>query len=94
MYLGQIVEIADRQTLYEAPRHPYTKALLSAVPIPDPEVEARREHVVLRRGAEPAPPAPGLRLPPALPDRRRRVPADRPELRELESGHRAACHLA
>ncbi|MGH8939934.1 MAG: ABC transporter ATP-binding protein, partial [Actinomycetes bacterium] len=47
MYLGKIVELADRQAIYEAPRHPYTKALLSAVPIPDPEVEARREHVVL-----------------------------------------------
>ena len=77
MYLGRIVEIADRQTLYEAPRHPYTKALLSAVPIPDPEVEARREHVVLA-GEVPSPlrPPVGLRLPSALPDRRRRVPAD------------------
>ena len=77
MYLGRIVELADRQTLYEAPRHPYTKALLSAVPIPDPEVEARREHVVLA-GEVPSPlnPPAGLRVPPALPDRRRGVPAD------------------
>ena len=47
MYLGKIVEITDRQSLYEDPQHPYTRALLSAVPIPDPEIEARREHVVL-----------------------------------------------
>ncbi len=47
MYLGKIVEITDRKSLYEDPQHPYTKALLSAVPIPDPVVEGRREHVVL-----------------------------------------------
>ncbi len=47
MYLGKIVEITDRKSLYEDPQHPYTKALLSAVPIPDPAVEALREHVVL-----------------------------------------------
>ena len=96
MYLGRIVELADRQALYEAPLHPYTRALLSAVPIPDPEVEAQPGAArPRRRGAEPAPPAAGLRLPPALPDRRRRLPAGRrPELREIRPGHRAACHLA
>jgi oligopeptide/dipeptide ABC transporter ATP-binding protein len=95
MYLGKIVEVADRQTLYESPRHPYTKALLSAVPIPDPEVEARREHVVLG-GEVPSPlrPPPGCafhpRCPIAVDECRRTTPA----LRELDPDHRAACHLA
>jgi oligopeptide/dipeptide ABC transporter ATP-binding protein len=95
MYLGRIVEIADRQTLYEAPRHPYTKALLSAVPIPDPEVEARREHVVLR-GEVPSPlrPPSGCSFHPRCPiavDECRHI---RPELRELGPTQQAACHLA
>ena len=96
MYLGRIVEIADRQTLYEAPAHPYTKALLSAVPIPDPVVEARAgARRAGRRGAEPAQPARRAasfhpRCPIAVEECQRTVP----DLRELGSGHRAACHLA
>ncbi len=79
MYLGKIVEITDRKSLYEDPQHPYTKALLSAVPIPDPAVEALREHDGPGRGgAEPAEPAVGVRLPPPLPDRHGRLPPDRP----------------
>ena len=70
MYLGKVVEITDRKSLYQDPQHPYTKALLSAVPIPDPAVEAGREHVVLG-GEVPSPlnPPVGLRVPPSLPDR-------------------------
>jgi oligopeptide transport system ATP-binding protein len=95
MYLGRVVEIADRQSLYETPRHPYTKALLSAVPIPDPEVEARREHVVLR-GEVPSPlrPPSGCAFHPRCPiavDECQRV---RPELRDLGRAQQAACHLA
>ncbi len=95
MYLGRIVEIADRQTLYEAPRHPYTKALLSAVPIPDPEVEARREHVVLA-GEVPSPlrPPSGCAFHPRCPIAVDDCRQTRPELRELEADQRAACHLA
>ena len=92
MYLGKIVEITDRKALYDAPLHPYTQALLSAVPIPDPELEVHREHVVLR-GEVPSPlnPPPGCafhpRCPLALDECRQAVP----ELREVLPGHRAAC---
>jgi oligopeptide transport system ATP-binding protein len=92
MYLGKIVEITDRKSLYEDPQHPYTKALLSAVPIPDPEIEARREHVVLG-GEVPSPlnPPAGCvfhpRCPIAIDECRRDVPA----LRAVKPEHLAAC---
>ncbi|MGH7268289.1 MAG: ABC transporter ATP-binding protein [Candidatus Rokuibacteriota bacterium] len=95
MYLGKIVELADRKALYDDPRHPYTRALLSAVPIPDPELEARRERVVLG-GEVPSPlnPPPGCAFHPRCPIAVDRCRAAVPELRELEPGHRAACILA
>ena len=92
MYLGKVMEITDRQALYEDPLHPYTKALLSAVPIPVPEVEARREHIVLG-GEVPSslnPPAGCVfhpRCPIAIEECRRVVP----DLREVKPGHWAAC---
>ncbi|OGQ52652.1 MAG: peptide ABC transporter substrate-binding protein [Deltaproteobacteria bacterium RIFCSPLOWO2_02_56_12] len=92
MYLGKVVEIADRQELYENPLHPYTKALLSAVPIPDPLVEAKRERVVLG-GEVPSPlnPPHGCifhsRCPIAVEECSQRVP----EIREVRPNHRAAC---
>ncbi len=92
MYLGKVMEITGRQALYEDPLHPYTKALLSAVPIPDPEVEAGREHIVLG-GEVPSslnPPAGCVfhpRCPIAIEECRRVVP----DLREVKPGHWAAC---
>jgi oligopeptide transport system ATP-binding protein len=95
MYLGRIVEVADRQALYQTPLHPYTRALLSAVPIPDPEVEAHRERVVLG-GEVPSPlrPPPGCAFHPRCPIAVDDCHRSRPELREIQPGHRAACHLA
>jgi len=95
MYLGKIVEIADRRALYEDPQHPYTKALLAAVPIPDPELEARRERVVLG-GEVPSPlnPPTGCVFHPRCPIAVDRCPREVPELREIRPGHWAACVLA
>ncbi|MGQ0544630.1 MAG: ABC transporter ATP-binding protein [Betaproteobacteria bacterium] len=95
MYLGRIAEVADRQALYEAPVHPYTRALLSAVPIPDPKLESRRERTVLR-GEVPSPLTPpgGCVFHPRCPIAEARCSAEIPALREIRPGHWGACHLA
>jgi len=95
MYLGKVVEVADRKALYETPVHPYTRALLSAVPIPDPKLEARRERTVLR-GEVPSslnPPS-GCVFHPRCPIAEARCSAEIPRLREISPGHWGACHLA
>jgi oligopeptide transport system ATP-binding protein len=95
MYLGKIVEVADRLALYEEPRHPYTRALLSAVPIPDPAVEATRERTVLR-GEVPSPlnPPSGCVFHPRCPIAVGRCSSEVPMLRQLRRSHLGACHLA
>jgi oligopeptide/dipeptide ABC transporter ATP-binding protein len=94
MYAGKIVEIGDRHAIYEDPKHPYTQALLSAVPIPDPEVESRRHRVVLR-GTPPDlihPPG-GCRFHSRCPIAVDRCSTDPPPLEEKQPAHRAACWL-
>jgi oligopeptide transport system ATP-binding protein len=95
MYLGRIVEIADRVELYANPLHPYTKALLAAVPIPDPMLEAQRERPVLI-GEVPSPlnPPSGCVFHPRCPIAIERCRAEIPPLREVMPGHWAACLLA
>jgi len=95
MYLGKIVELADRKALYEDALHPYTRALLSAVPIPDPQVEAQRERIVLG-GEVPSPlrPPSGCVFHPRCPVAVDRCRHEVPALREVRPGHQAACILA
>ncbi len=92
MYLGKIVEITGRQELYEYPLHPYTKALLSAVPIPDPLVEAKRAPIILK-GEVPSPlnPPPGCVFHPRCNVAVAECSREIPELREISPDHYVSC---
>ena len=94
MYLGKIVEIADKTSLFENPQHPYTKALLSAIPVPDPD--AKKERIVLK-GDVPSPidPPTGCRFHTRCPFATDKCKAEEPKLRKtglMMEGHEAACH--
>ena len=95
MYLGVMAELGERNGLYEHPLHPYTKALLSAVPVPDPKKERARRRIILT-GDVPSPikPPPGCRFNPRCPIAIERCSQEVPEWREVASGHWVACHKA
>jgi peptide/nickel transport system ATP-binding protein len=94
MYLGHIMELTDRDSLYEQPLHPYTHALLSAVPVPDPSAAGKRERILLQ-GDLPSPinPPSGCVFHTRCWKAQERCTIEKPELVELRPGHQVACHF-
>ena len=92
MYLGRIVELADKRALFADPQHPYTEALLSAVPVPDPTAKSKR---IILQGDVPSPisPPPGCHFHTRCPYAEARCRIETPLTREVAPGHFAACHL-
>ena len=94
MYLGKIVELSDRDELYEKPMHPYTQALLSAVPIPDPKIESRRQRIILEGDVpSPANPPKGCHFSTRCPRVMDICREKEPPFKDYGGGHYAACFL-
>lgn len=95
MYLGKIVEISDAEKLYQTPQHPYTEALISAVPIPDPKEQRKRELVPLEGDVpDPSQPPAGCHFHPRCGYATDICKTETPELREITPGVKVACHLS
>jgi oligopeptide/dipeptide ABC transporter ATP-binding protein len=92
MYLGKIVELTDRRSLFRNPQHPYTEALLSAVPLPDPKAKKKR---IILAGDVPSPitPPPGCRFHTRCPYAEERCREEEPLMKQVQPGHHVACHL-
>ncbi|MGE7089968.1 ABC transporter ATP-binding protein [Lysinibacillus sp. NPDC048646] len=92
MYLGNIVEIADKEHIYDEPMHPYTQALISAIPIPDPRKKSTR---IVLQGDVPSPanPPQGCPFHPRCPQAMAECSLTKPSLKEVKPGHKVACHL-
>ena len=94
MYLGRVVEMAPVEELFTRPLHPYTQALLSAIPVPDPAVEARRRRIILTGDVpNPADPPPGCTFHTRCPAAFDRCRSESPRLQEVSSGHSVSCFL-
>jgi len=95
MYLGRIMELTDRKTLFSDPLHPYTQALASAVPVPNPKLERRRQRFILKGDPpSPAKPPSGCVFHPRCPLAIPLCTEEIPNVREIRAGHQVACHLA
>jgi oligopeptide transport system ATP-binding protein len=93
MYLGKIVELTDRDEIYLNPLHPYTQALMSAVPVPDPEVEEKRKRIILEGDIpSPAHPPEGCNFNTRCPSVMDVCYKEEPEFLEVKPGHFVACH--